>query len=79
MLSRALIDFTLSNARQFYSSMGNILDGKGLNRCEKYLKNSDLSADSNPDLCHPHDVQLPVGLIAQLQVEHCPGITEVRV
>ena len=27
---RALIDFTLSNARWFYSSMGNPLDGKGL-------------------------------------------------
>ena len=27
---RALIDFTLSNARQFYSSMGNLLDRKGL-------------------------------------------------
>ena len=26
---RALIDFTLSNARRFYSSMGNLLDGKG--------------------------------------------------
>ena len=29
---RALIDFTLSNARRFYSSMGNPLDGKGLKR-----------------------------------------------
>ena len=27
---RALIDFTLSNARRFYASMGNPLDGKGL-------------------------------------------------
>ena len=27
---RALVDFTLSNARRFYSSMGNLLDGKGL-------------------------------------------------
>ena len=27
---RALIDFTPSNARRFYSSMGNPLDGKGL-------------------------------------------------
>ena len=27
---RALKDFTLSNAKQFYSSMGNLLDGKGL-------------------------------------------------
>ena len=27
---RALIDFTLSNARRFYSSKGNPLDGKGL-------------------------------------------------
>ena len=25
-----LIDFTLSNARRFYSSMGNLLDGTGL-------------------------------------------------
>ena len=30
---RALIDFTLSNARRFYSSMGNPLDGKGLKVC----------------------------------------------
>ena len=30
---RALIDFTLSNARRFYSSMGNPLDGKGLKSC----------------------------------------------
>ena len=29
---RALIDFTLSNARRFYSSMGNLLDGKGLTK-----------------------------------------------
>ena len=27
---RALIDFTLSNARRFYSAMGNLLDRKGL-------------------------------------------------
>ena len=27
---RALIDFTLSNVRRIYSSMGNPLDGKGL-------------------------------------------------
>ena len=27
---RALLDFTLSNVRRFYSSMGNPLDGKGL-------------------------------------------------
>ena len=27
---RALIDFTLSNSRRFYPSMGNLLDGKGL-------------------------------------------------
>ena len=30
MTLRALIDFTLSNARRFYSSMGNPLDEKGL-------------------------------------------------
>ena len=29
---RALIDFTLSNARRFYSSMGNLSDGKGLRK-----------------------------------------------
>ena len=29
---RALIDFTLSNARAFYSSMGNPLAGEGLNK-----------------------------------------------
>ena len=29
---RAFIDFTLSNARRFYSSMGNPLAGKGLKR-----------------------------------------------
>ena len=39
---RALIDFTLSNARRFYSSMGNLLDGKGLtpfrpNECSGHL------------------------------------------
>ena len=27
---RAPVDFTLSNARRFYASMGNPLDGKGL-------------------------------------------------
>ena len=31
---RALIDFTLSNARRFYSSMGNLLDRKGLRGLE---------------------------------------------
>ena len=31
---RALIDFTLSNARRFYSSMGNLLDRKGLSEYE---------------------------------------------
>ena len=34
---RALKDFTLSNARRFYSSMGYPLDGKGL-RCHTFLK-----------------------------------------
>ena len=29
---RALIDFTLSNARRFYSSMGNLLDRKGISK-----------------------------------------------
>ena len=33
----ALIDFTLSNARRFYSSMGNPLGGKGLNLKFKWL------------------------------------------
>ena len=32
---RALLDFTLSNARRFYSSMENPLDGKGLITYEK--------------------------------------------
>ena len=36
---RALIDFTLSNARRFYSSMGNPLTGKGL-RALKTLKSA---------------------------------------
>ena len=37
---RALIDFTLSNARRFYSSMGNLLDRKGLFRtgCLSFLE-----------------------------------------
>ena len=36
---RALIDFTLSNARRFYSSMGYPLDGKGLNAsCKKNMR-----------------------------------------
>ena len=34
---RALIDFTLSNARRFYSSMGKPLDGKGLNDQRKIV------------------------------------------
>ena len=29
-----LIDFTLSNARRFYSSMGNPLTVKGLSNCQ---------------------------------------------
>ena len=33
---RALIDFTLSNARRFYSSMGNLLDRKGL-KCTLFV------------------------------------------
>ena len=32
---RALIDFTMSNARRFYSSMGNPFDGKGLSKGTK--------------------------------------------
>ena len=35
---RALIDFTLSNARWFYSPMGNPLDGKGLSSTESLKK-----------------------------------------
>ena len=35
---RALIDFTLSNARRFYSSMGNPLDGKGLKNQKFYMR-----------------------------------------
>ena len=34
---RALIDFTLSNARRFYSSMGNPLDGKGFKLVKIWL------------------------------------------
>ena len=34
---RALIDFTLSNARRFYSSTGNPLAGKGLRGCHYLL------------------------------------------
>ena len=34
---RALIDFTLSNARRFYLSKGNPLDGKGLTHLQNYL------------------------------------------
>ena len=33
-----LIDFTLSNARRFYSSVGNPLDGKGLIIRRKSIK-----------------------------------------
>ena len=36
---RALIDFTLSNARRFYSSMGNALDGKGLRSSDESKPN----------------------------------------
>ena len=36
---RALIDFTLSNARRFYSSMGNPLNGKGLSNHDDYGNN----------------------------------------
>ena len=46
---RALIDFTLSNARRFYSSMGNLLDGKGLREVLWSCKNHDNSVESeNP-------------------------------
>ena len=40
---RALVDSTLSNARRFYSSMGNPLDGKGLSSaqsCENHKQSS---------------------------------------
>ena len=42
----ALKDFTLSNARRFYSSMGNPLDGKGL-RPWYGNKMFDVAEDSN--------------------------------
>jgi len=42
---RALIDFTLSNARRFYSSMGYPLAGKGLTFCYPI---SEQSRDVNP-------------------------------
>ena len=34
---RALIDFTLSNARRFYSSMGNSVDGKRLKDSHQFF------------------------------------------
>ena len=37
---RALIDFILSNARRFYSSMGNLLDCKGLSWMFSFQGNS---------------------------------------
>ena len=37
---RALRDFTLSNARRFYSSMGNPLAGEGLMNAVQWLKES---------------------------------------
>ena len=47
----ALIDFTLSNARRFYSSMGNLLGLKGLmilmSKKSRILHRSELEADYN--------------------------------
>ena len=44
---RALTDFTLSNARRFYSSMGNLLDGKGL-KTSKTINNVKNYVPINP-------------------------------
>ena len=46
---RALIDFTLSNARRFYSSMGTPLDGKGLNIRNQLMRA--LSRKVNVNIC----------------------------
>ena len=64
---RALIEFTLSNARRFYSSMRNPLDGKGLSGNEKGLISG--------LIIEPHNNQLPVDRIAQL-VEYYTGIAK---
>ena len=42
---RALIDFTLSNPRRFYSSMGNPLAGKGLTASKNYVPINPLTAE----------------------------------
>ena len=47
---RALIDFTLSNARRFYSSTGNLLDRKGLTTS----KTMSLLTPSRPSECWGH-------------------------
>ena len=46
---RALIDFTLSNARRFYSSMGNPLAGKGLSKATNEAPRSYDKNDNNRD------------------------------
>ena len=52
---RALIDFTLSNARRFYTSMGNLLDRKGLRKISNKHKQEEVHFYQNfifrfPDL-----------------------------
>ena len=51
---RALIDFTLSNVRRFYSSMGNPLDGKGLKR-----NGLDWRAPLKKIIQRPYETHLP--------------------
>ena len=60
---RALIDFTLSNARRFYSSMGNLLDRKGLRQ--------DVSAATKKAraMCYDADVFNPLTFIEEAERE----------
>ena len=51
---RALIDFTLSNARRFYSSKGNPLDGKGLRK--KYYLQSFVPKENRVSI-YPSNIQ----------------------
>ena len=46
---RALIDFTLSNGRRFYSSMGNLLDRKGLTFID-FVRVSGAKLNENPSI-----------------------------
>ena len=60
---RALIDFTLSNARRFHSSMGNLLDGKGLRHISKLgwsigTKSSKINKEADAQKDHNKVTQL---------------------